>query len=239
MIYQCYPTKEIQKCMFFEEPYEGFGLEPEANKDLFNNCPELEDAYVRLQLTEYACFLWHWRNEGSNPDGWFGTTSHRQLEKAPTIFSSKQEIEDMLEKDKIVGWGHYNMVNNKENPITLKIQTDVCHPGLNDYTKEVFNLFGHVIPEEWDVKCNGFFANYWVMSNELFKEFMDFSWPTVEWSLKNVKDSNYYKNHPTYGTVSNKKATGYFMERLFIFWYLIKGIDPFNAGPTCTLHHTV
>jgi hypothetical protein len=62
----------------------------------------------------------------------------------------------------------------------------------------------------------------------------------VKWSLENVKDSDYYKKQTEYGTVSNEKATGYFMERLFILWYLLRGIIPYNpSGGQSPLFHRV
>ena len=63
---------------------------------------------------------------------------------------------------------------------------------------------------------------------ELFHEFMEFSWPMVEWAIENVEDYDFYKKQPAYKTVSRSKAVGYFMERLFILWYLMKGIQPYN-----------
>jgi len=42
MIYQCFPFVEDRINLFPDEPYQGFGLEPESNKFLSLNCPELE-----------------------------------------------------------------------------------------------------------------------------------------------------------------------------------------------------
>lgn len=254
MIYQCYPKKEHRDMLFKEEPYEGFGLEFEVNKRLGKNCPELEIAKNRMQLTEYACFLWYWRNPEHDTDSWFGTTSYRQLDKFSHKFESKKEIEDLLEDNPIVGWGEYQILAGTKKPsdkilssigvsredfpkdgtlvkiATLKEQADICHKGLNEYIEFMLPKFGHKIPEGWYKKTSGFFANYWVMKKELFHDFMEFSWPMVAWSLENISVTHYYHIQQTYGTVSNDKATGYFMERLFMLWYLIKGLTPFNPS---------
>ncbi len=239
MIYQCYFKKDQQATLFEEEPYEGFGLEPEVNENLFSSCPELEDSFVRLQLTEYACFLWHWRN-GSSEDNWFGTTSYRQLDKFSYKFSLKKQVDDLVKNHGVVAWGEYKLFSTDHSPITLHKQAEVCHPGLNEYVEMVFNKFGYKVPKRWKTDTSGFFANYWVMRKDLFNDFMEFSWPMVKWSLENVKDSDYYKKQTKYGTVSNEKATGYFMERLFILWYLLRGITPYNpSGVQAPLFHKV
>ena len=240
MIYQCYPKKEHKKFIFEEEPYTAFGLELDVNKQLLLNCPELKDPYVRMQLTEYACFLWHWRNKDRCPNDWIGTTSFRQLDKFPHKFKSIEEVDSLVSDHGVVGWGEYDLVNKIGDPITLEEQTDICHPGLNGYMKDVLNLHGHSLPTEWGTTTSAFFANYWVMTRELFEDFMEFSWPMVKWSLENVKDSDYYNTQIEYGTVSNAKATGYFMERLFLIWYLLEGRKPHNPfTPQRLAHNTL
>jgi hypothetical protein len=237
MIYQCYYKQDQDRDLFEQDPYLGFGLEPEVNSTLFDNCPELEDPFVRMQLTEYACFLWHWRN---GTDSWFGTTSYRQLEKFPTIFKDKKYVESLVEKHNVVAWGQYELFDKKGINISLSTQTKACHPGLNEYMEFVLSNFGHTMPNEWSTECSGFFANYWVMSRSMFDDFMEFSWPMVKYSLENIKSSDYYKEGTRYGTVSNEKATGYFMERLFLIWYLKKGITPFTPeGSASPLYHNI
>jgi len=239
MIYQCYPFKKDRINVFPEEPYKGFGLEPEVNKLLTLNCPELKDPFVRLQLTEYACFLWHWRNPGYDTDSWIGTTSYRQLEKFEHVFKGKKEVRDAISHTGVTAWGEYHLVDKHSSPtpITLEEQTERCHPGLNEYIKFMLEKFGYNVPDKWATEQKGFYANYWVMTKELFDDFMEFSWPMVEWSLENIKITHYYAIQPKYGTVSNQKATGYFMERLFLLWYLIKGITPQNPATPHLLAH--
>ena len=236
MIYQCYAREEDKKSLFNEGPYVGFGLEPEVNKKLFEDYPELEDPQTRLGLTEYACFLWHWRNQ-ENPDDWFGTTSFKQLEKGFVAkFESSAEVKHFIQKHQIVGWGNYKLLGVLDAdkgkaggfPISLSAQAEACHPGINEFISTVFEQFDHVVPEAWASSDSGFFANYWAMSNKLFNEYMEFSWPMVKWSLENVQEFNFFKEQPVFSTITNAKATGYFMERLFILWYLRKKISPHN-----------
>tara|TARA_R100001244_G_scaffold118861_1_gene88584 strand:+ start:296 stop:1015 length:720 start_codon:yes stop_codon:yes gene_type:complete len=237
MIYQCYPKKENEKSLFSEEPYEGFGLEPEVNESLFLNCPELEDPFNRLQLTEYACMLWHWRNPESNSDDWFGTTSHRQLDKLFYRFSTKEMVDKLVNDHNVVGWGEYSMYGGNKNSISLREHTNICHPGLNEYMEKVLEDFNCTLPARWDSQTTGFFCNYWAMNLDLFNEYMEFSWPIVKNSLNKIKDSNYFKTQTTYLTVSKDKAIGYLMERLFIIWYMRKGITPFNPFTSLPILH--
>ena len=235
MIHQCF-YKEGQD-LFQEEPYEGFGLEPEVNSALYDNCPELETSFNRLQLTEYASFLWNWRNNKNLKR--LGSSSHRQLDKFKFKFHSVAQVENLLKDHDIIAWGEYQLCNKIGMPITLKTQAKVCHPGLNEFMDLVFSKFDMKVPEAWSSKTSGFFANYWVMTRSKFDDFMSFSWPMVEWALKNVKDTDYYKTQISYGTVGPEKCVGYFMERLFIVWYLSRGYEPFNPSkPEPLLHNT-
>ncbi len=229
MIYQCYAKNKHKKNLFSSSVYEPFGLEPGVNAKLFENCQELKDPFSRMQLTEYACFLWHWRNK-ANPDAWFGTTSHNQLKKFETVFKNKSQVTELCVKHEVLGWGRYLMLDARRNPISLKDHTDICHPGLSQYIEEVFQRFGHRVPDLWRTSPVGFFANYWVMKNCLFEDFMQFSWPMVKWSLENIVTTEYYESQHVYGTVSNAKATGYFMEKLFILWYMMRRIEPLGVG---------
>lgn len=225
--------------MFTEDAYKGFGLEPEVNKLLTLNCPELKSKDTRLQLTEYACLLWHWRNPGYDSDSWVGTTSIRQSSKFPFRFKSKQEVRELLKLHPVLAWGQYTLHNQKGERISLQKSTEVCHPGLTEYMAQVLAKFGYKLPSEWETDTTGFFANYWIMTKDLFQDFMSFSWPMVIWSLENISESAFYKNQPEYKTVSNAKAVCYFAERLFLVWYLLKGITPYNPGQTSQLGHGI
>lgn len=213
----------------------GFGVEPEVNETLFNNCPELESKFNRLQLTEYASYLWHWRNETKLD--WIGSTSYRQLDKFKHKFKTVEEVETLLKDHDIVAWGEYILRNKFGMPMSLKTQAKICHPGLNEFMLMIFSKFNLEFPAEWGVRCTGFFANYWVMKKHLFDDFMKFSWPMVEWALENIKDTDYYQTQISYATVSSEKCVGYFMERLFIVWYLSRGLEPFNPSEPQPLFH--
>lgn len=228
MIYQCYFNEQSKEKLFTEEPYVGFGLEPEVNPTITDNCPELESSFNRLQLTEYASYLWLWRNNVEDP--WIGSTSYRQLDKSPYKFRSIKQVEDLVDKHKFIGWGEYTMLNKYGAPISLRRQADVCHPGLNKYMEELVGA----LPSGWSDKCSGIFSNYWVLSKDLFVDFMEYSWPLVSKSLGNITESDFYKTQQKYGTVSKDKCVGYVMERLFILWYLERGLvyhNPFANHP--------
>jgi len=237
MIYQCYFKEGQQSNIFKEEPYIGFGLEPSVNPSITKNCPELADPTTRLQLTEYACFLWHWRNPNADPDSWIGTTSYRQLDKTQFTFPNKKIIEKYTDKDEILGWGFYFLMDLKQQPISIAKQSEVCHPGINEFLELAMNHLGHTMPETYYTEPLGLFANYWVMNKKLFNEYMEFSWPMVQWALANRDSFDYFKKEMPGHTVTKDKAVGYFMERLFILWYLKEKKNVTVAGPVLPLLH--
>ena len=233
MIYQCYFKEDQRKQLFKSKPYKRFGLEPEVNPNLFLNCPELESKETRLQLVEYGALLWHWRNFSES--SWIGFTSYRQLVKSTFVFSSVSHVDDLIKTHPVVGWGQYFMMDQKGNPISLKTQAEVCHPGINEFIEEILGS----LPDEWSDMNSGFFANYWVMTKELFFDFMEYSWPLVKSALEKIENSNFYRTQNQYGTVSKDKCVGYVLERLFIFWYISRNILPFNSTKVHPLFHQV
>jgi len=237
MIYQLFYKPEHRADLFQNDPYKPFGLEPEVNSELLKNCDELTSHKDRLQLVEYGAFLWHWRNDTQDP--WIGFTSHRQKDKTTFSFSSSDEVSKLLSEHDIVGWGKYGLLDRKGFPITLAKQAEVCHPGLNQFISEVFSRFDKKVPMRWFEDNFGFFANYWVMPKDMFHEFMEYSWPMVKWSVENITSSDYYRTQNSYGTVSREKCVGYFLERLFILWYLEKDLNPYcPTNPFPLFHNT-
>ena len=174
MIYQCY-FKQDQETMLFQSPvYQGFGLEPEINSSIFVHCPELENPMTRLQLCEYACLLWHWRNPGRNPDPWIGTTSYRQLDKSKTVFYDPEKITRITENNKIASWGIMNLISSDKIPLTLSQHSDILHPGFNKFIEHVFLKFSHKVPDGWNTQTAGIFANYWALNLELLTHLWNF-----------------------------------------------------------------
>ena len=223
MIYQCYFKPEQQSSLFEGEVYTGFGLEPSCNPKLFENCPELEDPDTRLALTEYACFLWHWRNPKDNPDSWFGTTSYRQDDKTKVRLKDKQFVTSILSQHDILAWGFYQFLSRSGSPITIDRHTRICHEGMIYILSELLKPFDELIPKDFFLKTRAAMANYWTMKSKDFYAYMDWSWPKVEYALDNIHKFSDLTSKWQYGTVSPKKAVGYFMERLFVIWYLKEG----------------
>lgn len=231
MIYQCYFKKEQEDRLFKTDIYAPFGLEPEVNESITLNCPELSSAKNRLNFTEYAAFLYFYRN-GVNcldSDWWIGFTSYRQLDKAPVIFSNKPLFENILGKvaGGIGGWGYY-----KTNS-SAKGQADYCHPGLYSFIVDVFRDLNLKIPERFYTDKYLLFANYWAMHKDLFIDFMDWSWPIMQYAMTKG-DHPYTKTKSPIPTVSTEKWIGYFMERLFLIWYMQKNLYPSSLGPICS-----
>jgi len=233
MIYQCYFKKEHEKHIFQTDCYQGFGLEPEVNSELFINCPELEDAKTRLALAEYACFLWFYRNLDCIQGDYFGTTSYRQLDKQPTIFESQSYLDSIKDPEKIVTWGMSELLDGGGFPLPISIQTEIAHPGMTSYINTVVDE----VPEGWYSSNKVVFGNYWYMHKNFFVDFMDFSWPLVQQSLKDQKHPYFSQEH-NFGA-DRKKAVGYFMERLFILWSLKKKHPIVVANPVTPLRSPV
>lgn len=235
MIYQCYFKPGQESRLFPQEPYAGFGLVPEVNPRITENCPELADPAVRQHLSEYACFLWHWRNPGENPDDWFGTTSYRQLDKSPFIFYDPQLPADLTRGEQVVGWGFYQMVDRWQAPIPVALQAELCHPGINAFTEMVLRHFGHAMPAAYYAESTGLFASYWVMNRRLFDDFMRFSWPLVEWALAYRGAHEFITNDAPEASVTKARAIGYFAERLFVIWCQLRRRELIVLGPVLRL----
>jgi hypothetical protein len=230
MIYQCYFKKDQEPSLFKTDLYKPIGLEPEVNPDIAKNCLELEDPKLRLNLVEYGAFLHIYKNNvyTYDTDWWIGFTSHRQLDKVPIMFSNKAKFEELLIKvaKGFCGWGYYRTNSNLSN------QSEICHPGINSFIKDVFAYFSIDIPERFYTDKFILFANYWAMTKELFDDFMVFSWPIIKYAMT-LTDHPYTKTSSPIPTVSTDKWLGYFMERVFILWYMRRNIIPANFGPIC------
>ena len=220
MIYQCY-FKADQTAKLFNTPaYTPFGLEPDVNSNLFLNCEELRDPQVRLALTEYACFLWFYRNQDKLP-GCIGFTSYRQLDKSKIILDSLP----MVESSTVVSWGVSEFFDAAGMPIPMSLQAELAHPGINSYINQSLSFFNHPIPKSWYLDNICILGNYWLMTKDNFIDFMNFSWPLVKKSLEDFRKKShvYFRSEMNFGC-SSSKAVGYYMERLFIVWMMIKNL---------------
>ena len=150
MIYQCYFAEGQQSSIFKSALYEGFGLEPEVNASITDNCPELEDPRVRMYLTEYAAMLHLWRNPHKIKDDWIGFTSYRQLDKFPTILQPDdlEAIKTSLQESDILGWGFYKLLDTfTQEDVTPAFLSECCHPGIMNYAQTVMEQFQEKIPK--------------------------------------------------------------------------------------------
>jgi len=230
MIYQCYFKKEQEKFLFDSDVYKGFGLEPEVNSSITNNVNELKDPDVRLSLTEYGAFLHIYKNDvwKYDSDDWIGFTSYRQLDKTPIIFKNKELFTNLLNftSNGICGWGYYRTNSN------ASIQAELCHPGINKFIKDILSEFNLEIPKRFYQDKYLLFANYWAMKKEYFLDFMSWSWPIIQYAI--TQSSHPYASMKSpISNVNTKKWLGYFMERLFLIWYMTRNYVPANIGPIC------
>src|SRR3954454_15822808 len=131
MIHQCF-FAETQRSRLFPPPvYHGFGLYTDVNPQIAHNVPELEDPKNQPLLSEYAAMLNLWRNPEIDPDPWIGFTSYRQLDKFPTIFRSREDIETQLKQFDVVGWGGYQFLDAPTGrPISLAEASERMHIGI-------------------------------------------------------------------------------------------------------------
>jgi hypothetical protein len=230
MIYQCYFKKDQESMLFKTDLYSPFGLEPEVNPNIALNCPELESSALRLSLTEYGAFLNIFRNDVSKVDNdwWIGFTSYRQLDKTPIIFKNKQKFEELLHvvARGFGGWGFYVSQSNASNV------SELCHPKINNFISHILSRFNIQIPQRFYTERHILFANYWAMHKELFVDFMNWSWPIIQYAMTQ-SDHEYVHTKSPIPTIDQRKWLGYFMERLFLIWYMQKNLHPANFGPLC------
>jgi hypothetical protein len=230
MIHQCYFQAIQSERLFRHAPYAAFGLEPAVNPTLLERCPELADASVRLELVEYAAMLHHWRNPDKDTDSWIGFTSYRQLDKIPVIFTSANEITTQLEKTDLVSWYVADLTRARFGWLRgAAAQAESASPRLHSFTIDVLKAFDLVPPKAYYDGTDIIFANYWAMSRVRFNQFMEWSWPKIEFALamqhpykQHVHDLN-ARDH-------KGKCVGYLMERLFIVWTKIERLSVSRVG---------
>lgn len=215
--------------MFAQEPYRGFGLEPNVNATLTKRCPELADPATRLALVEYAAMLFHWRNPDADADGWIGFTSYRQLAKSLFVFETRGAVEAALTDADVVSWGVWNVSRLQIAWLRgAPAQAEIASPGLHKFTCEVLAHFNVKIPDAYFTGEQVVFANYWVMARSAFERYMVWSWPIIDHALN--LDHPYKHTKPISAAIDQRKAVGYFAERLYAIWVMREGLTVTPMG---------
>lgn len=230
MVHQCYFLPEQRSRLFQTEPYSPFGLEPDVNSSLFENCPELVDPSTRLALVEYAAMLHHWRNPSKDTNDWIGFTSHRQLDKSAVVFARSAEITDRLHTADIVAWYVWDVSHLRHGWLRgAAAQGELASPRLHSFTVDVLKAFGIGLPASYHEGFDVVFANYWAMSRDNFTKFMSWSWPIIEHAL--ALDHPYKQHSHGLNERDHKgKSAGYFMERLFVAWTKLQSLKISRVG---------
>jgi len=229
MIYQCYFKEDQKDKLFNSELYKPFGLEPEVNPDIVKNCPELENSSVRLNLAEYSAFLNIYKNgvDTLDKDFWIGFTSYRQFDKSPVVFHSRKVFETcLMMSNGFGGWGFYRVTTSPSE------QAELCHPNINKFIVDVLAQFRISVPPRFYQDKVALFCNYWAMDKRKFKDYIEWSWPIIQKAMT-MRDHVYANTGTVLKTTSKDKWIGYFMERLFIIWYMLRDYYPANFGPIC------
>lgn len=217
MIFQCYFSPDQKTKLFTGPLYRGFGLEPEVNSDISLNCPELESARNRLCLVEHAAMLHLWRNPPPESTDWIGFTSYRQLDKTPFLFEDVEHIRSGLCRADILGWGFASVSHSTINGLTgAAAQLECRFPGAFTYLQAKLNDHGIEVPQRFFTDPSALFANYWVMSRDHFREFMQFMEPILRSCLNDLGRCSFLDSHP--------KSIGHVLERLIIIWYMRRNL---------------
>lgn len=230
MIHQCFFREDQRAALFPQAPYRGFGLEPDVNAALTERCPELADYTTRLALVEYAAMLCHWRSPDVDTDAWIGFTSYRQLAKSPFVFETRAAVEAALNEADVVSWGVWNVSRAQIGWLRgAPAQAEISSPGLHKFTTDVLGHFKVKIPNAYYIGEQVVFANYWVMSRSAFERFMLWSWPIINHALK--LDHEYKHSRPISAAIDQRKAVGYFSERLYAIWVMQQRLTVKPMGP--------
>lgn len=208
MIYQLFHEIDQTKRLLFAPLYCGFGLSPECNSAILDNCPELADEKVRHQLSECGAMLYFWRNPDQVYHDWIGFTSWKQQEKTPLVLRDKKLIKNLTHKFDAVGLMKYNF--GPKCPICL--QAEQSHPGMVGFLLRACDAVGDPFPRNFMNAHEGFYSNYWLMSKENFMAYMEWLWRYIEFGLSRLDKDAYLKSLP--------RALAYALERLFIVWCL-------------------
>lgn len=224
MIHQCFFREDQAQQLFPAPPYRGFGLEPDVNPDLTRVCPELEHPAVRLALVEYAAMLYHWRNPDSDHDPWIGFTSYRQLTKSTFQFRDSAQVADLLQQAQLLSWGVWDLRRQRLHWLTgAAAQAEISSPLLHRFTVDVLARFDVKVPAAYFIGAAVPLANYWAMRRDDFDAYMQWSWPIIQWAL--ALDHPFKHQSPVLASIDQRKAVGYFAERLFAIWAMREGLQ--------------
>ena len=140
------------------------------------------------------------------------------------MFKTASEVCGLLREHRIIGWGFHDVSPFKSSDlIGAAAQLELAHPGGFAYLTTALRENGHAIPARFSTDTWVLYANYWAMKKSLFRDFMEFSWPVLQWCLRTQKDHAFVHTHD--------RSIGYIMERLFIVWYMTRGEIPHRLGP--------
>jgi predicted methyltransferase len=165
-----------------------------------------------------------WRTELHLSEEWIGFSSYAQAEKTPFRFSSRREVEGALKSAQLVGWGWHEVGHYRRGGLSgAAAQLEFSHPGGFNYLTRALAEFDISLPQRFLTDRWVLFGSYWVMPSRLFEDFMQFSWPVVDWCLKTRKEFAYVESNP--------RSIGFVVERLFNVWYMQRGLTTLQLGP--------
>ncbi len=224
MIHQCYFRADQRDHLFSHAPYQPFGLELQVNETLIERCPELKDAAARLALVEYAAMLYHWRDCAADQDDWIGFTSYRQLAKSQFVFRDKSDVVAGLTHSDVLSWGIWDASRMQLAWLRgAAAQAEIASPMLHQFTLDVLAYFGVKLPAAYLAGHCIPLANYWALRRDQFARYMNWSWPIVCHAL--TLEHPYKRATPILPTIDQRKAVGYFAERLFAIWAIREGLS--------------
>ncbi len=207
MIYQFYFAKNQENRLFKNPIYKSFGLTAEVNENI-KNIPILLDKAINKALVEFGGMLYLWQFPPDDNDDWIGFTSYRQLDKTWTIFHDANVIKTLLDKFDFITW-----LNLWHGGMSVMGYAEQEHPGINGYLQRSLWAVKTHMPHKIFTIERGCYASYWAMKKSTFHDFMKWLYPHILYGVAKLKSDSYL--------MSNEKALGYALERMFIIWYLI------------------
>ena len=100
---------------------------------------------------------------------------------------------------------------------------------LHQFTVDVLAHFGVKLPPPYMAGDCILFANYWALSRNAFERYMNWLWPIVWHAIE--LEHPYKRSIPILPSIDQRKAVGYFAERLSVMWVIRERLSIAPMGP--------
>ncbi|QDT96528.1 DegT/DnrJ/EryC1/StrS family aminotransferase [Gimesia aquarii] len=215
MIYQSCFQQSKQSGLFETLNYSNLELGPEADSALENFCPELLAPEFRIQLAQYATFLYWWRTSPEDHHDWIGFASKNDLEYLEHHLPDETEIKMLLVRNEILSGSKYC------SDLGIAAQTEKSHHGVTSFILSMLSDLKKKLPGEYFELDIGFTTDSVIMKKTLFLQFMEWLNPFIQYCSRKMNSHEFLIRNPEQGI-------RIVLDRLFNIWYLENNLSIYD-----------